>query len=125
MEAFGYGVGELRHLRDPIAPDNQPTLERAVERPPGCVPRGSWLGTTRRNGRSIPTSCNDARDRAGRAMEVVAVLTQRVTSTDGENPRQIGHLLFAQSGQPLFLGHRVGNLPGKDQLSTATPVHEQ
>jgi hypothetical protein len=26
MEAFGYGVGELRHLRDPIAPDNQPTI---------------------------------------------------------------------------------------------------
>ena len=23
MEAFGYDVGELRHLRDPIAPDNQ------------------------------------------------------------------------------------------------------
>ena len=26
MEAFGYDVGELRHLRDPIAPDNQPTI---------------------------------------------------------------------------------------------------
>jgi hypothetical protein len=26
MEAFDFGVGELRHLRDPIAPDNQPTI---------------------------------------------------------------------------------------------------
>ncbi|MDV7143576.1 DUF1214 domain-containing protein [Tropicimonas sp. TH_r6] len=26
MEAFGYGLGELHHLRDPIAPDNQPTI---------------------------------------------------------------------------------------------------
>jgi hypothetical protein len=26
MEAFGYALGELHHLRDPIAPDNQPTI---------------------------------------------------------------------------------------------------
>lgn len=26
MQGFGYGVGELRHVRDPIAPDNQPTI---------------------------------------------------------------------------------------------------
>jgi len=26
MESFGYGLAELHHLRDPIAPDNQPTI---------------------------------------------------------------------------------------------------
>ena len=26
MKAFGYDLGELHHLRDPIAPDNQPTI---------------------------------------------------------------------------------------------------
>ena len=26
MQAFAFGTGELRHLRDPITPDNQPTI---------------------------------------------------------------------------------------------------
>ncbi len=26
MQGFNFGLGELRHLRDPIAPDNQPTI---------------------------------------------------------------------------------------------------
>lgn len=26
MESFAFGTGELRHLRDPITPDNQPTI---------------------------------------------------------------------------------------------------
>jgi hypothetical protein len=36
---------------------------------------------------------------------VVAALAQRVVaSTEGGNPQQRKHLLFAQSGQPLFQG---------------------
>ncbi|MBK1632301.1 hypothetical protein CKO31_16465 [Thiohalocapsa halophila] len=54
-------------------------LETVVERPPGCVPRGVQQGTTRRNSRPIPTSCNAAGRRAGRAMGVVAALTREVT----------------------------------------------
>jgi hypothetical protein len=53
-------------------------LKTAVGRPLGCVPRGVWQGTTRRNSCSIPTSCNAARRRAGRA-PVVAGFTQRVS----------------------------------------------
>jgi len=52
-------------------------LEAAVGRPPGCVRRGVWQGTTRRNSGPIATSCNAARRRAGRALVVVAALTQR------------------------------------------------
>ncbi|WP_424990916.1 hypothetical protein [Fluviibacterium sp. S390] len=26
MDAFDFGLGELKHLRDPISPDNQPTI---------------------------------------------------------------------------------------------------
>ena len=69
-------------------------LETAVERLPGCVPRGVWQGesgpliqwinaaarTTRRNSDSIPTSCNAGRRRAGRAPGVVARVTQQVSA---------------------------------------------
>ena len=51
-------------------------LETAVGRPPGGVPRGGWQGTTRRNSDSIPTSCNAARRRAGRALVDVAAFTR-------------------------------------------------
>ena len=54
-------------------------LEAAVERPPGCVPRGVWQGITRRNSRSMPTSYNAARRRAVRALVVVAAITRRVS----------------------------------------------
>jgi hypothetical protein len=57
---------------------NRFILERAVGRSSGCVPRGAQRGTTRRNSHSIPTSCNEAERRAGRALATVAAFTQRV-----------------------------------------------
>ena len=79
-------------------------LERAVGRPSGCVPRGVWQGATRRNSGSIPTSCNTAKRRAGRALEVVAGFTRRVSSIPKKNPRQINTLDASRSGQLPFPG---------------------
>ena len=79
-------------------------LETAVGRPLGCVPRGVWQGTTRRNSYSIPTSCNAARRRAGRAPGVVAPFTlwesacmRQILSESSRSP-------LRQSGQLPFLG---------------------
>ncbi len=79
-------------------------LETAVERPPGCVPRGVWQGITRRNRRSIATSYNAARRRVVRALVVVAIFTQWVSVIFGHNPRQSNHLLVTRSDQLRFLG---------------------
>ena len=90
-------------------------LESSVERPPECVPRGSWQGMTRSNSRSIATSYNAARGRvalkqpfaigcAVRALVVVAGLTQQV------NPQIMNvwfftnHLPITRSGQLRILG---------------------
>jgi hypothetical protein len=54
---------------------------------------------------------SEARGRAGPVLGFVAVLTQRVTMTDGENFRLLGHLLFAQSGQLLFLASMSWSSP--------------
>jgi len=79
-------------------------LETAVGRPPGCVRRGVWQGTTRRNSPSIPTSCNAARRRAVRALVVVAPLTSRVSPRLLNTLQQYNHLLATRSGQLRFLG---------------------
>ena len=44
MEAFGYALGELHHLRDPIAPDNQPTIRMNQIR---SIPRWWWICQSR------------------------------------------------------------------------------
>jgi len=79
-------------------------LERAVGRPLGCVPRGAWQGTTRRNSYSIATSCNVARRRAGRAPGVVAAFTLRVSMPLAGSYHKISVLRSFSSGQLLFLG---------------------
>lgn len=79
-------------------------LERAVGRSSGCVPRGVWQGTARRNSRSIPTSCNEARRRAGRALRVVATFTPSVSHSANDNLFGFNTLHTPQSGQLLFLG---------------------
>jgi len=79
-------------------------LETAVGRPPGCVRRGVWQGTTRRNSATIPTSCNAARRRAVRALVVVAPLTSRVGPRFLNTHQQNNHLPATRSGQLRFLG---------------------
>jgi PAS domain S-box-containing protein len=64
-------------------------LEGAVGRSSGCVPRGAERGTTRRNSDSIPTSCNEAQRRAGRALAAVALFTRRVMSDWRRNSRPV------------------------------------
>jgi hypothetical protein len=83
------------------------TLETVVERPPGCVPRGVQQGTTRRNSRPIPTSCNAAGRRAGRAMGVVAALNREVSLESVRILESRKHLKLRRSGQLPFLGSRV------------------
>ena len=78
-------------------------LETVVGRPLGCVPRGVWQGTTRRNSCSIPTSCNAARRRAGRAPRVVAAFTLQVSSRYSRNAHDFKMLVTARSGQLPFL----------------------
>jgi hypothetical protein len=82
-------------------------LETAVERPPGCVPRGAWQGATRRRSGSTTTSCNAARCRAGRALVGVAVITQRVTAKTAEMLPPVNRLHVARSGQLPFLGSKI------------------
>ena len=79
-------------------------LETAVGRPPGCVRRGVWQGTTRRNSPSIPTSCNAARRRAARALVVVAALTRQVSLEFLQIHPQTNYFLATRSGQLRFLG---------------------
>jgi hypothetical protein len=86
-------------------------LETAVERPPGCVPRGALIahgqGATRRRSGSTTTSCNAARCRAGRALVGVAVITQRVTAKTAEMLPPVNRLHVARSGQLPFLGSKI------------------
>ena len=83
-------------------------LETAVGRPLGCVPRGVWQGTTRRNSYSIPTSCNAARRRAGRAPGVVAPFTLRESACMRQILSESSRLRLRQSGQLPFLGSITG-----------------
>jgi hypothetical protein len=82
-------------------------LERSVGRSSGCVPRGVQQGTTRRNSRSIPTSCNAAGRRAGRALAAVAPFIQRVTLQCLQNVNKLRRLHVRLSGQLLFLGSNL------------------
>ena len=79
-------------------------LEAAVGRPLGCVPRGGWQGTTRRNSRSIATSCNAAKRRAGRAPGVVATFTQWVSGEHTRTASDVNGLQEPTSGQLPLLG---------------------
>ncbi|MBK1630442.1 heme ABC transporter permease [Thiohalocapsa halophila] len=79
LNALLLGEAEAGHLGIAVQQMQRIILETVVERPPGCVPRGVQQGTTRRNSRPIPTSCNAAGRRAGRAMGVVAARTREVT----------------------------------------------
>ena len=88
ISSFGWGIN----------------LERAVGRPSGCVPRGVWQGAARRNSRSIPTSCNAARRRAGRALRAVAAFTAWVSRHFRMNLFVFGELRSPRNGQLLFLG---------------------
>jgi len=87
-------------------------LERAVGRSSGCVPRGVQQGTTRRNSHSIPTSCNVAGRRAGRALAAVATFTQQVTLETRQDANQLRRLRVRISGQLLFLGSRARHVIG-------------
>jgi len=98
----GYHAGRLGRLAS--LPVN---LERAVGRSSGCVPRGVQRGTMRRNSRPIPTSCNEAGHRAGRALAAVATSTQRVTIGGFLNLNSHWQLHTLRSGQLLFLGLRI------------------
>jgi len=94
-------------------PDKAFSLETAVGRPPGCVPRGVRQGATRRNSGPIPTSCNTAGRRTVRALAVVAPLTQLVSLQGAPNWPTMSHLHALRSGQLPFLGSDLGNrIPG-------------
>jgi hypothetical protein len=69
----------------------------------GVRPAGWLAGTTRRNSRTIPTSCNAAGRPAGRAPGVVAVFTQRVSFAHCQRPRDARRLCLARNGQLPFL----------------------
>jgi len=98
-------------------------LERAVGRSSGCVPRGVQRGTTRRNSRSIPTSCNEAGRRAGRALAPVATSTERVTIGRPLNLNRHRQLHRLRSGQLLFLGSTCG-LDSASAIPMPTPRYD-
>jgi hypothetical protein len=79
-------------------------LETAVERTPGCVPRGVLQRTGRRNSRLITKTCNASTRRVGPLPGIIAVFTQLVSGNTAQAVSQFRHLCDAQSGQPPFLG---------------------